>query len=129
MKKLLFSLLLVIVFSFTGFAQTEPKTVVISQEAANKAAENVRVRAALESENSVLKESLKEKDVSAEKLIELNRKNTEDFKEAIHKSELKAADLSGRLIKSEASEVRLSAIIDRMIPMLRQKKIGLINIF
>ncbi len=122
-------LLIALVFVTSAAAQTECPAgkICLSQAAANQAAEDHRVRAALEAEIAVLKQALLDKD----KIIEDNKatagKNEADLRDALHRTEVDLATKTGQLIGAEASNVRNLAIIDLLLKSVRPKKIGLIN--
>jgi hypothetical protein len=101
-------------------------TICLSQEAANKAAENARLIPALEGKIAALEEGLKLKDASIAELRETNRQNIVDLTERIHRTEVSLAEKTGTLIACEASSVRNMAIIDGLLKK-RQVKVGLIN--
>jgi phage-related minor tail protein len=106
-----------------------PNLVCISQAAANQAAQNARELEAQKEKNRVLETALADKDKTIDELRTTNAQNVADLKEAIKRTELELARTNGMLTAREAEVVRQSAIITAMIPMLRKKRIGLINIF
>lgn len=110
-----------------GFAQSNDGLVCISQEAANKAAENVRTIDALEEKIKVLEEAVKAKDASIAELREAARRNDADYKAALARMEADLAFVKGQLVASQAEVARQSAIITTMIPMLREKSWSLIK--
>lgn len=132
--KILLTIVFVLAAAAISFAQEAvyqcpPNLVCISQAAANKAAENARELAAQKEKAAVLENALREKDKSIEELKQTNASNVGDLKEALRKTEIELARLSGQLTARESEVVRQSAIITALLPMVRKKKIGIINIF
>lgn len=111
-----------------GQAKDEPK-ICISQEAANKAAENAATVIAQAEKIKVLEESLKLKDQSISELRETARRNEADYKAALARMEADAAFVKGQLVASQAETARQSATIQQMIPLLRPKSWSLIKLF
>jgi septal ring factor EnvC (AmiA/AmiB activator) len=117
-----------LVFATCASAQNCPENMVcISQQAANKAAENARELEATKEKVTVLESALKSKDDTIREIQEVAKKNESDLKEAIRRTESELSRTNGMLTAREAEVVRQSAIITAMIPMLRRKSIGLIT--
>lgn len=119
-------------FAISANAQTvecPPNLVCISQAAANFAAQNARELQAQKEKVKVLESALSDKDRSIAELKTLNDKNAADLKEAIRRTEIELATKTGQLISAEKELTRQTAIIQALLPMVRKKKIGLINIF
>lgn len=133
MRKIFLVLTIVFVLSIGCLAQnTCPNimpagTVCILQATANQAVIDKKELESTKKENSVLQEGLKDKDKSIAELKDTNNKNVADLTDRIHQTEVKLATTSGQLIGSEAEKTRLLAIIDALLKMVREKKIGLIN--
>jgi hypothetical protein len=100
--------------------------VCLSQEAANKAAENARLIPALEGKIAALEDGMKQKDVSIAELRATNLQNVADLTARMHRTEVSLAEKTGTLIACEAASVRNMAIIDGLLKK-RQVKVGLIN--
>jgi TolA-binding protein len=109
MKKLLFIFLLTIVFTFTVSAQTEQ--VCIDKETAAKCSKAF-------DEVVALREEVKAKTDALETL-----------KAEIQRLQIQVAIQSTRATELEKQAVENRAVINAMIPALKKKKIGLINIF
>lgn len=123
MKKILIIAIFVFCVVLLSFeqvsAQAEPeKKICISQEAANKCAEIAREKPALENKIKILEEALEKKDSSFEQL-----------RQELVRAQIELATKTGQLIATEAENVRMQKIIEALLPMLRKKKIGLINLF
>src|SRR5436190_678817 len=103
-----------------------PTLICLSQEAANKAAENARLIPALEGKVAALEDGLKQKDLSIAELKATNLQNVADLTARMHATEVALAEKTGSLIGCEASNVRNMAIIDGLLKK-RQVKVGLIN--
>jgi septal ring factor EnvC (AmiA/AmiB activator) len=117
-----------LVFATCASAQNCPENMVcISQQAANKAAENARELEATKEKVTVLESALKSKDDTIREIQETAKKNENDLREAIRRTESELSRTNGMLTAREAEVVRQSAIITAMIPMLRRKSIGLIT--
>lgn len=132
--KILISIVLILAAAAFSLAQElvsqcPAGLVCISQAAANRASENARVLEATRQKVGVLEDALKSKDESIRALRETAAKNESDLREALKRTEIELATKTGQLISRESEVVRQSAIIQAMIPMLRKKRIGLINIF
>jgi hypothetical protein len=100
--------------------------VCLSQEAANKAAENARLIPALEGKIAALEDGMKQKDVSIAELKAVNLQNVADLTARMHRTEVSLAEKTGTLIACEASSVRNMAIIDGLLKK-RKVQVGLIN--
>lgn len=135
-RKLSIKLFLVVIFLFAVTTQINAQSqicpsglICLTQIEANKAAENARLRVELENKIKVQNEALEAKDRSIKDVQDTAKKNENDLKDALQKTEIELATKTGQLISSEAEKVRLTAIIDFMLKNGRVKKIGLINIF
>lgn len=96
--------------------------VCITQEAAKKARDN-----ALEVQKiPVLEDALKSKDESIAELKATNDRNVADLKEALKKTEIELARITGQLTARESEVVRQTAIIEALVKMVRPKKFGVI---
>lgn len=113
--KVLLFIGLFLTFTATSNAQECPQGLVcISQEAANKAAENKRELDATKEKVGVLENALAEKD-----------KNDAELRAALKRTELALAEKTGQLIKAEANEVRMAAMVDFLLKHGRKKCYGL----
>lgn len=117
------------VIALSQTVECPPNLICLSQEAANKARDNALELKAVKDKVVVLEQALKLKDQSIEELTATMRRNDADLKEALKKTEIELGLKTGQLIARESEVVRQSQIIQAMIPMLRKKKIGLINIW
>jgi hypothetical protein len=122
--------ILILIFAsvLVAHSQTQcpPTMVCLSQEAANKAAENARLIPALEGKIAALEDGMKQKDVSIAELRATNLQNVADLTARMHRTEVSLAEKTGTLIACEAASVRNMAIIDGLLKK-RQVKVGLIN--
>jgi uncharacterized coiled-coil protein SlyX len=109
----------------SGNLQSAEPKVCISQEAANKCAENARLIPALNEKIAALEAKIKAQDTTIEELKEANRKNVADLTDRLHKTELSLATKTGEVSMCQANDVSNRAIITAMIPMLRQKVVGI----
>ncbi len=99
----------------------------ISQATANQAAEDHRVRAAVEAENAVLKQSLTEKDKTIAENKATALQNEADLKAAMHRTELDLATKTGTLIGCESNVVDLKATNQTLIQNYKARnRVGLI---
>lgn len=126
-KVLVIAATILLAASTVCFAQSNDRLVCISQEAANKAADNVRTIDALEQKIKVLEEALKAKDASIAELRETARRNDADYKAALARMEAEIAFIKGQLVGAQAEAARQSETIRQMIPMLRPKSWSLIK--
>lgn len=101
-------------------------TFCLTQEQANKVAENKRELDATKAKVDVLQQALLDKDTIIGNLKDTNEKNTADLKVALHDTEVKLATSTGQLIEMQADRVRWTAVIDVLIKSTRKKSIGLI---
>lgn len=131
MKNLLtltFALTIALTFSTSVRAQspcdgvTMPAgTVCLSQQAANKAAENVRELDAVKNKITVLEAALAEKDrIIADNKTAANQ-NEADLKAALTKTQEKLATVTGKLIGAEENVVRFTGVIDVLLKNSRAK--------
>lgn len=111
MKKLFLLLIFIIVFSFSARAQTADDKVCISQSAADECASCVLERKELRA----YKEKADADILARDKIIE-------DLKIKLAMETQKSIDLQAEIVNQRA-------IIQYLLPMVRKKKIGLINIF
>jgi peptidoglycan hydrolase CwlO-like protein len=88
---------------------------------------NARELTATREKVTVLESALKSKDDTIREIQETAKKNENDLREAIRRTESELSRTNGMLTAREAEVVRQSAIITAMIPMLRRKSIGIIN--
>jgi len=130
MRKVILCALFVLFASVAILAQNPtncpPGLVCLSQEAANRAAENARLIPALEGKIAALEDGMKQKDLSIAELKATNLQNVADLTARMHATEVALAEKTGSLIGCEASNVRNMAIIDGLLKK-RQVKVGLIN--
>jgi len=131
--RLILILIVVLTLGFTVGASgqnvpNDVQKVCISQAAANACRDNALLIPALNEKIAALEAQVKARDASIAELIETNRKNVTDLKDAMHKTELQLAQKTGEIIACQANDVSNRAIITAMIPMLRAKRVGL-NIF
>lgn len=103
--------------------------VCISQEAANKAAENARELEATKEKVKTLEGALVKKDESIREAQETARKNEADLREQLHKTEVELALKTGQLISKEAEAVRNLALIDLLLKQTKKKRNAVITIF
>jgi hypothetical protein len=108
MKHTLITILFILAFSFSAYAQEE--TINISRAAAIECDRCTDEKKALELELKTVKEQFQALKIE----LERERGNTRAENE--------------KAIEKNATIVRLTAIIDRMIPMLRKKKVGFLNV-
>lgn len=128
-KTILFVAFAVLASCQFAHAQTEPPKVCISQNAANIARDNALELEATKNKILVLEQALKDKDKTIAEIQETGRKNEADLKDVLSKTENALSTATGQLIQSQAEIVRQTAIITTMIPMLRAKRIALVNLF
>lgn len=95
-------------------------TICISQQAANKAAENARELEATKGKVTVLEDAIKVKDQQITDLRSTSGKNEADLKEALHKTEVELAKVTGQVIQLEADRVRWTAVIDLALKNTRK---------
>lgn len=115
--KILIAIMFALALAHSTNAQTE-QTVCISQAAANACRDNTNELAAVKAKVTVLENALLEKDKSERELIE-----------RLHKTEVELGKATGELIGLRANDVSQRAIIAALLPMVRKKKIGVINLF
>lgn len=128
MKKLILVFALIVLGSCQyAYAQIDEPKVCISQDAANKCAENARVVSAQEAEIAALKASVAERDKSIEELKATNRQNVADLTERLGKTENKLAETTGELIGVKTALVDQRAIIQFLLTNGR-KKCGPLNL-
>lgn len=119
-------LILILAFAILGtcqyaYGQTEEPKVCISQDAANKCAENARTVSAQDVLIAELQNTIKTRDASIEELKATNRQNVADLTEANRKTEIKLAEVSGELIGTKAALVDSRAIIQFLLTNGRKK--------
>lgn len=124
MKPILIAAFLLILWPLAVFSQT----VCISQDAANKCAENARVVPALEAKIATLEQGLKDKDVSIEELKAINKTNVADLERRLNETTNKLATATGQLVGAESMVVRLTAMVDFMLKNGREKCYAIICI-
>jgi septal ring factor EnvC (AmiA/AmiB activator) len=132
MKALFLTAAFLFLAPLTAFSQVQDcptGLICLTQAQANAARDNALELAATKEKIAVLEDALKTKDESIAELQKTNGQNIADLKEAIKRTEVALAEKTGQLIAKEAELTRNTAIIQAMIPMLRKKKIGLINLF
>jgi septal ring factor EnvC (AmiA/AmiB activator) len=128
--KFITSLLFISLFAIAATAQTAECPsgyICLDQTQANIAAQNARELTATREKVTVLESALKSKDDTIREIQETAKKNENDLREAIRRTESELSRTNGMLTAREAEVVRQSAIITAMIPMLRRKSIGLIT--
>jgi hypothetical protein len=99
-------------FATHGHAQTAecpPDKVCISPDAAKKALQDSDAKAALEAENTVLRQSI------------------DDLKKVITDLKVELARTTGQLTGEQAANIQNRAIIELLLKSVRPKKFGLIN--
>lgn len=124
MKKLILLVTFIILSTCTyAHAQTEcpANFVCITQEAANRAAQNARELEAQKQKVIVLESALVEKDKNVAEIQLAKDKNEAELKAALTETQTKLATATGQLIGAEATNVRLTAIIDFMLKNGRSK--------
>lgn len=131
MKKFTLILGFVFLFGISVSAQTQcPQGFIcITQEAANKAAENAKLVPQLQEKNKVLEEQVEVEKGNVKLAQETAKKNEEQLIDRLHKTEIELARTNGQLTAKEAELVRLSAWFDFVMKNGRVKKVGLINLF
>lgn len=126
-KLFLIAAFLLILGAVTAFSQSgDCQGVCVSQQAANAAAENARLRPLLEQKIAELEAALLEKDKNAQDIRDAAAKNEADLKDALRKTELELAKKTGEVIQLEADRVRWNAVVDVLVKNSRKKSIGLI---
>jgi septal ring factor EnvC (AmiA/AmiB activator) len=118
-------ILILIVTLLCGFVVSAQDQICISQEAANKCAELARTDKAKDEKIAALEAKIKAHETTIAELKEANARNVADLKDRLHTTELALAEKTGRIIACEANDVSNRAIITAMIPMLRQKVVGI----
>jgi septal ring factor EnvC (AmiA/AmiB activator) len=113
----------------SGNLQSAEPKVCVSQEAANKCAENARLIPALNEKIAALEAKIKAHETTIEELKEVNRKNVADLTDRLHKTELSLATKTGEIIGCQAQNVEQRAIIQALLPMVKKKRNALITIF
>lgn len=109
----------------SGNLQSAEPKICISQTAANKCAENAKLIDAYEAKIKALEESVKARDESIKEIQAARDKSISDLTDRLHKTELSLATKTGEVIACQANDVSNRAIITAMIPMLRQKVVGI----
>ncbi len=104
-------------------------TVCLSQEAANRAAENARIRPQLEEKNRVLEAALVEERKNTKQAQDVGVKNADDLKDVVKRTEIEFARTGGQLIECQGERTRLIGMTEVLVKNTRPKKIGLINLF
>lgn len=133
MKKLILLVSFIFLFSILSSAQVKCPTMpagflCISQEAGNKAAENVRELEATKEKVIVLENSLIEKDKSISEIRATAAKNESDLKEQNSKLLTDVAVKTGQIIIYEKYFTRDSAWLEFLIKTARGKQNGLLNV-
>jgi Mg2+ and Co2+ transporter CorA len=129
-SQILTAILFAILSPLAAFSQSvecPPSLICLTQAEANAAAQNARELIATREKITVLESALKSKDDTIREIQETAKKNENDLREAIRRTESELSRTNGMLTAREAEVVRQSAIITAMIPMLRRKSIGLIT--
>lgn len=132
MKKIIVIFSFIFVFSVSIYSQQvqcPQGYVCITQEAANKVAENVRELQATKEKVTTLENALELEKKNTKEVQETAKKNEDDLKDRIHKTEIELAGTKGQLISKEQELVRLVAQFEFLLKNGRVKKVGLINIF
>lgn len=103
-------------------------TVCILQATANQAAEDHRVRAAVEAENVTLKDSLKAKDATIAENKDAAQKNVADLTDRLHKTEVELARNVGMITQCQANLNNDQLVITALVQNTKARnRIGLIN--
>jgi Mg2+ and Co2+ transporter CorA len=129
-SQILTAILFAILSPLAAFSQSvecPPSLICLTQAEANAAAQNARELIATREKITVLESALKSKDDTIREIQETAKKNENDLREAIRRTESELSRTNGMLTAREAEVVRQSAIISAMIPMLRRKSIGIIT--
>lgn len=95
--------------------------VCISQEAANRAAENARELPAVKDKVTALEQALKDKDSIIAANKDAAGKNEADLKAALVKTQTDLATATGQIISLHAQTVRDAALIDILLKNTRSK--------
>lgn len=114
MKKIIFIIGFIFISYLSTFAQTQcPQGLVcISQEAANKAAENARLIPQLENKILTLEDSIKLKDKNIEEIRETARKNEADLRERLTTTQIALGTATGELIGVKSENTTLKAMVE-----------------
>lgn len=124
--KVLTLILVLSIFSGTGFAQTTvvdcPQGYIcLTQAEANAARDAVKQRDAANNKITVLEGVVVEKDKTIAEIKDTAQKNQADLTDRLHKTEVELATKTGQLIGAESEKTRLTSIIDFMLKNGRKK--------
>lgn len=134
MKKLILTFGFLFLFSLPALAQQAtcpvmPKGFIcLTQEAANKAAEDKRVRTAQEVEIVELKASVQTEKDNVVKAKQTGIDNQAKLEAQLHDTDVKLGEKTGALTQCQAGSVRDSAMIEFLVKNQRSKQQGLINV-
>lgn len=100
----------------------------LTQEAANVAAANVKTVTAQANEIQVLKDAVRDKDVSIAQVQAQAAVSAAKLQASIHQTEVDLATKTGQLTRCESDDVRNSAMIEFLVKNQRSKQQGVFNV-